>query len=95
MGLSSALYERITLKDGLVQQSNYYDYRIMRMSEAPEIDVTFIDSDERPTGLGEPGVTITAGAVANAFATLTGKRLRHMPFTPDRIRGVLESESMS
>lgn len=89
MGLSSALTERVTLKRGRVQQSNFHDYRIMRMSEAPQIEVTFIDSVYHPSGIGEPGVPITAGAVANAFAALTGRRLRHMPFTPERVQTAL------
>lgn len=90
MGLSSVLFERITLKDGLVQQSNFHDYRMMRMSETPEIAVSFIASNEPPAGLGETGVPITGGAVANAFAALTGKRLRHLPFTPDRVTSTLD-----
>jgi len=86
MGLSSALFERISLTNGLVQQSNFHDYRIMRMSETPEITVAFVKSEEQPSGLGEIGVPITAGAVASAFAALTGSRLRHLPFTADRVR---------
>ncbi len=88
-GLSSALLERITIQDGRVQQSNFHDYSMLRMSETPEIAVRFIESEERPTGLGETGLPVTGGAVANAFSALTGKRLRHMPFSPDRVRAAL------
>jgi isoquinoline 1-oxidoreductase beta subunit len=89
LGLSSALLESVTVKNGAVEQSNFHDYPVLRMSETPEIEVTFVESQERPTGIGEPGVPITAGAVANAFLALTGKPLRHMPFTPDRVRAAL------
>lgn len=88
-GLSSVLFESITLKEGKVQQSNYHDYSVLRMSDAPEIEVKFIESYEHPSGLGEAGVPITGGAVANAFAALTGKRLRHLPFSSERVRGLL------
>ncbi len=88
-GLSSVLFERVTLKDGKVQQSNYDDYPILRMSDMPEVEVRFIESYENPEGLGEPGVPVAGGAVANAFAALTGRRLYHMPFTPDRVKAVL------
>ena len=84
-GLSTALFERLTLSDGRVEQSNFHDYSILRMSDMPDIEVRFIESNEAPMGLGEPGVPVAAGAVANAFAALTGRTLRHMPFTPDRV----------
>ncbi len=89
MGLSAALTERITVKDGRVQQSNFFDYPIMRMSEVPEIEVHFMKSEAPPTGIGEPGIPLTAAALVNAFGALTGKRLRHMPFTPERVKAVL------
>ena len=88
-GLSTALFERLTLRDGRVEQSNFHDYPILRMSDMPDIEVRFIESGEPPMGLGEPGVPVAAGAVANAFAALTGRPLRHMPFTPDRVLEVL------
>lgn len=84
-GLSTALFERLTLRGGRVEQSNFHDYSILRMSDMPDIEVRFIPSTEPPMGMGEPGVPVAAGAVANAFAALTGRPLRHMPFTPERV----------
>ena len=78
-GLTAALYGEITLKDGAVVQSNFHDYPILRMHESPEIDVVIVDSDEAPSGVGEPGLPPIAGAVANAIYAATGKRLRSLP----------------
>jgi isoquinoline 1-oxidoreductase beta subunit len=91
-GLSNVLHERVTLKNGAVEQSNFNDYNVMRMSDMPEeIHIAFLDSDERPTGLGEAGTPWVMPAIANAFHRLTGKRLYHMPFTPERVRETLKA----
>ena len=80
------------MKNGAVVQSNFHDYELLRMADAPEeIHVEFLDSDESPKGLGEIGNPFIAAAVANAFHALTGKRLYHMPFTPERVRQTLEA----
>ena len=70
----------ITLKDGVVEQSQFSDYPPLRLPDAPPVAVHFVSSHEPPTGLGEPGVPPIAPAVANAVAALTGKRLRRLPF---------------
>ncbi|MET0534129.1 MAG: molybdopterin cofactor-binding domain-containing protein [Steroidobacter sp.] len=88
-GLSGLLKERITIEHGEVQQSNYHDYQFLRMSDAPEVQVEIVTSSAPPSGAGELGVPMTGGAVANALFALTGKRIRHMPFTPDRVRSLL------
>jgi isoquinoline 1-oxidoreductase beta subunit len=91
-GLSNVLHERVTLKDGAVEQSNFSDYNVLRMSDMPEtIDIAFLDSDAAPTGLGEIGTPWVMPALANAFHRLTGKRLYHMPFTEARVREVLKA----
>lgn len=91
-GMSGLLHERITIKDGEVQQSNFHDYNLMRMSDLPEVmEVSFIESDQRPTGLGEIGNPFLGGAIANAFFRLTGKRIYHLPFTPDRVLETLKA----
>jgi isoquinoline 1-oxidoreductase beta subunit len=88
-GLGHVLREKITIKDGRVQQTNYTDYQVARMSDVPNIEVRVISTDNAPTGAGEDGVPLVAGAVGNAIAALTGVRLRELPFAPDRVRGAL------
>jgi isoquinoline 1-oxidoreductase beta subunit len=78
-GLSAALFGAITLKDGAVEQSNFHDYRILRIDEMPRVEVHVVPSTAAPTGVGEPGVPPVAPAVANAIAAATGKRLRSLP----------------
>jgi isoquinoline 1-oxidoreductase beta subunit len=87
--LGSALREAITIKDGHVLQSNYSDYEVARMSDVPNIEIRVVSTDNKPTGGGEEGVPLTASAIGNAIAALTGVRLRELPFSPDRVRGAL------
>jgi len=78
-GLTAALYGEITLKDGMVEQTNFHNYPMLRMNESPEFDVIVMNSNEAPTGVGEPGLPPIAAAVANAIFAATGKRLRSLP----------------
>jgi isoquinoline 1-oxidoreductase subunit beta len=88
-GLGLALMERITVKDGAVEQSNFYDYRIPRMSEVPLMHIEVISTDNPPTGAGQMATPLVTPAIGNAIAQLTGVRLRHTPFTPERVKKAL------
>jgi len=81
-GLSAALYSGITLKNGAIEQSNFHDYRILRINEAPLVEVYRIQNNESPGGLGEVGTAIAAPALANAVFAATGVRLRELPIDP-------------
>jgi isoquinoline 1-oxidoreductase beta subunit len=85
-GLSAALYGKITLKDGRVEQSNFHDYPMVRMADAPEIEVHILDSGEALGGIGEPGTPPIAPAVCNAIFAATGKRVRNLPIDPGALR---------
>jgi isoquinoline 1-oxidoreductase beta subunit len=78
-GLSAALYGELTIRQGRVMESNFHDYRILRLHEMPQVDVYIVDSREKPGGVGEPGTPPIAPAVANAVFALTGRRLRDLP----------------
>jgi isoquinoline 1-oxidoreductase beta subunit len=78
-GLGAALYSELTFKDGRVQQSNFHDYRVLRLDEMPMVEVYIVPTTEKMGGVGEPGVPPIAPAVANAVAALTGQRLRELP----------------
>jgi isoquinoline 1-oxidoreductase beta subunit len=80
-GLQAALYGNITLDGGRVQQTNFHQYQLPRMSETPKIDAYIVQSTEKPGGIGEPGMALFGPTMANALYALTGKRLRKMPFT--------------
>lgn len=84
--LGSALKERITIKDGKVEQTNFHDYEVMRMSDIPQIHVEIIRSGDIQLPVGELSIAGTVPAIANAFMAMTGQTLRAMPFTPDRVR---------
>ena len=92
MGMSSVLKEQITIVDGRVQQTNFDNYPLLRMQEVPEsVEVALLPSREHPQGVGETGTPLVACAIANAFLKLTGRRLRHLPFTPQRVLEALNS----
>jgi len=78
-GLTAAMYGAITLKDGVVEQSNFHDYMPLRINEMPRVGVYIVRSNEKPTGVGEPSTPVIAPAVANAIAAATGGRIRSLP----------------
>nr|WP_087575625.1 molybdopterin cofactor-binding domain-containing protein [Sphingomonas sp. CDS-1] len=80
-GLSAALYGAVTLKDGIVQETNFDSYPVLRMNEMPRVETHILPSTNRPTGMGEPGVPPIAPAVANALLVLTGKPTSGLPMT--------------
>jgi isoquinoline 1-oxidoreductase beta subunit len=85
-GLSAALFGEITLKDGRVEQSNFDNYRALRINEIPAIDVHLVTNNEPPGGMGEPGTSALVPAVFNAVYAATGVRLRKPPITPDLLK---------
>ena len=87
--MSGALKEEISFASGAVQQSNFHDYQVIRQNELPLIQVKVIVTDNAPGGVGECGLPPVAPAIANAVAKLTGKRLRHLPFTAERVKTAL------
>ncbi|MDJ0909107.1 MAG: molybdopterin-dependent oxidoreductase [Woeseiaceae bacterium] len=88
-GVSSALFERVTITNGQVDQENFYNYTILRNNMSPTVDVYVAENNEKPTQIGEAGNPLAPPAIANAFFALTGRRIRHQPFTPDRVREAL------
>jgi isoquinoline 1-oxidoreductase beta subunit len=78
-GASAALYNAVDIEKGRIVQTNFDTYRVMRIDEAPTIEVHFVESDQPPTGTGEPGTAAIAGAIGNAIFAATGKRLRKLP----------------
>jgi isoquinoline 1-oxidoreductase beta subunit len=86
-GLTAALYGNITIARGRVQQSNFNDYRMLRINEIPQIEVHLIKSDEAPGGIGETGATAAPPALGNALFAATGIRLRRLPIDPDVLSG--------
>jgi isoquinoline 1-oxidoreductase beta subunit len=77
--ITGALYSEVTIERGRVLQSNFTDYRILRIHEAPEILVHIVKSGEAPGGIGEPGTSASMPAIANAIYAATGKRLHRLP----------------
>jgi len=85
-GITAALYGEITLKNGRVEQSNFHNYRLLRINEAPIVEVYIVQSAESPGGMGEPGTAAVAPAITNAIFAATGKRLRRLPIDPAQLR---------
>ncbi|ACI49817.1 aldehyde oxidase and xanthine dehydrogenase molybdopterin binding [Gluconacetobacter diazotrophicus PA1 5] len=80
-GISAALFNEVTLRDGRVQETNFHSYRVLRMNESPMIEVHLVNSTEDPGGIGETGTAAAAAALANAMAAATGRRYRRLPLT--------------
>jgi len=88
-GIGLALTERISIKDGVVEQSNFYDYIVSRNSDVPPMHIEVIQTDNHPTGVGQMATPLITPAVSNAVMALTGVRLRHAPFTEERVKKAL------
>ncbi len=91
-GVSGCLTEQLTYKNGEPQQSNFHDYSVLRMQDAPEVQVKVMPSlKDAPGGIGEVGLPPLAPAIANAVFAMTGKSLRHLPMTPARVAAALKA----
>jgi CO/xanthine dehydrogenase Mo-binding subunit len=84
-GASQVMSERLTYKNGAIEQTNYHEYRPIRQVDVPEFDIEIIQSGRHPVGVGEPASTVVAPAVANAIFNAVGVRVRHMPITPEAV----------
>lgn len=94
-GMGHAMFSNMTFKNGLPEQKNFDSYRLIRMKEVPEIETHFVDNGIDPTGLGEPALPPTGGAIANAIYKATGKRLRNQPFVEqEELKGLRLGERM-
>lgn len=82
-GLSTMVYQKITMEDGRIEQANFHQYPVLRIAQAPAVDVHFIQSDNPPTGIGEPGLPPLAPAVGNAIFAASGIRVRSMPLVEE------------
>ncbi|HWM65795.1 MAG TPA: molybdopterin cofactor-binding domain-containing protein [Steroidobacteraceae bacterium] len=92
-GTSQVMGERLTLKHGALEQSNFHDYTPIRLADVPPIDVELIDSGHHPSGVGEPASTVVAPAVANAIYNAVGVRVRHMPITAEAVLAGLKKKA--
>lgn len=86
-GLTAAMFGEITIAKGRVEQSNFHDYRMLRIDEVPNIEVHLIESEKHPGGIGETGTTAGPPALANAIYAATGVRLRRLPIDRDVLAG--------
>ena len=84
--LTAVYYGLITVDKGRVQQSNFHDYKMLRINEMPVVEVHILDSGAEVGGLGEPGVPSVAPAVCNAIYAATGKRIRALPIDPSQLK---------
>ena len=91
-GMGHAMYGKLTFKNGAAEQKNFNTYRLIRMKEIPEIETWFVDNGIDPTGLGEPALPPTGGAVANAIYKATGKRLRNQPFLDEEVFATVQKK---
>jgi isoquinoline 1-oxidoreductase beta subunit len=87
-GLSQTLKEQVSISGGQVEQNNFYDYPVLRMSEMPEIDIQLMPTDNPAKGIGEASLPLVAPCVGNALFKLTGKRFRALPLSPERVKAV-------
>ncbi|MBI1845632.1 MAG: xanthine dehydrogenase family protein molybdopterin-binding subunit [Candidatus Rokubacteria bacterium] len=92
-GVSNALKEQGIIANGAIAQTNFHDYQVLRMNEAPEVEVFVVPSTAYPTGVGEPGVTTIAPALSNAIFMATGARVRQVPLLPDRVLKALQQKA--
>jgi isoquinoline 1-oxidoreductase len=92
-GLSQVLSERLTYKDGAIEQSNFHDYKPIRLADVPPIDVELIPSGHHPSGVGEPASTVVAPAVANAVFAAVGARVRHMPISAEAVLEAMKDKA--
>ncbi|UFZ02290.1 molybdopterin-dependent oxidoreductase [Bradyrhizobium ontarionense] len=90
-GLSLAMYEKATLKDGGIEQTNFDSYRPLRMSQVPEVAIAVIANGEKATGVGEPAVTVVAPALGNAIYNACGARLRSLPITAAAVKAAMKA----
>jgi CO/xanthine dehydrogenase Mo-binding subunit len=90
-GMSLALFEKATLKDGGIEQTNFDSYKPLRMSQTPEVAVSVIANGEKATGVGEPAVTVVAPAIGNAVFNAVGARVRSLPISAEAVKAAMKA----